>query len=177
MHSTYIVAEVGPNHNGSIDIAVKMIRKLAKIGVDAVKFQLANPDRLYSKDSFKADYQKEIDDCETAKQMSAKNQLSYDEHKLVYSECKTCGVDYSCTAFDLESLSFLDINFELPFFKIASGEIFSLDIIEYISRRNKRVVLSTGMATFVEIETAINLINKYFRKPHSNSGFARQPFA
>lgn len=164
MHSTYIIAEAGPNHNGSVDVAVKMIRELANIGVDAVKFQLAKPDKLYSIDSFKADYQKEIDGCETAKQMSAKNQLSHDEHKLVYGECKKCGLDYSCTAFDLESLIFLDINLELPFFKIASGEIFSLDIIEYISRRNKKVVLSTGMATFFEIETAINLINKYFRK-------------
>ena len=55
---TFLIAEIGPNHNGSFKRAVKMVRKLASIGVDAVKFQIAEPNLVYSDDSFKADYQK-----------------------------------------------------------------------------------------------------------------------
>jgi len=164
MLNTYIVAEVGPNHNGSIEMAIEMVRRISKIGVNAVKFQLSNPDNLYSLDSFKADYQKKNDSSETAKEMSAKRQLSLDEHKILYNECRNNKVDYLCTAFDSESLIFLDRHLDLPYFKIASGEIFSIDMLGYMSNRDKPIILSTGMATFSEIETTINLLNRNGKK-------------
>ena len=123
-----------------------MIDKLAEIGVDAIKFQLVNPDKLYSKDSFKAKYQISNNIKESAKEMSKKMQLSAIDHIKLYERCKKYGVDYLATGFDMDSISFLNENFDLKYFKIASGEIFSLDIIDYISKIDKPIILSTGMS-------------------------------
>lgn len=120
---TYIIAEIGPNHNGDINIALEMIDKLSTIGIDAIKFQLANPDKLYSRDSFKASYQKNNNENESAIELSKNNQLSQEEHIKLYNKCKLLKVDYLCTGFDLDSLIFLDTHFDLKYFKIASGKI------------------------------------------------------
>jgi len=160
----YIIAEIGPNHNGNLENALLMIKELSHIGVDAVKFQLSIPASLYSADSFKANYQKRNGTDDSPLEMSKRNQLSFDDHKKLYLRCNELGVDYLCTAFDIESLTFLDQNFDLRFFKIASGEIFSVDLIRFISKKNKPVLLSTGMASFSEIGTSLNLLNKPFSK-------------
>ena len=80
MEKIFIIAEVGPNHNGSFSMAKKLIDKISKTGADAVKFQLANPEKVYSKEAFKADYQKKNDSSKTIKEMSKKFQLSKSEH-------------------------------------------------------------------------------------------------
>ncbi len=157
---TYIIAEIGPNHNGNLNRAISMVEELAKVGVDAVKFQLAIPENLYSKDSFKPSYQKENDKTVSPLEMSKKNQLSFSDHLKLAEICKYNKVDYLCTGFDMDSLKFLDDNIELSYFKIPSGEILSVDLLEYIGKRNKKVLLSTGMASYQEIETAINKIGK-----------------
>tara|TARA_B100002003_G_C14138649_1_gene547603 strand:+ start:706 stop:1719 length:1014 start_codon:yes stop_codon:yes gene_type:complete len=161
---TYIIAEVGPNHNGSLELAIEYINKLSNIGVDAVKFQLGNPEKTYSQDAFKAEYQKKAENSKSPTEMAKKHQLKPDEHKVLYEKCKESGVDYLCSAFDLDSFLFLDRNFDLPYYKIPSGEIFSIDILDYIAGRNKPIILSTGMATYDEIEVAINLLNRSFKK-------------
>ena len=148
---TFLIAEIGPNHNGSFKRAVKMVRKLASIGVDSVKFQIAEPNLVYSDDSFKADYQKKNDRKKTIFEMSKNLQLSREEHIRLSKICKKLGVIYACTAFDLKSLIFLDKIIKVPFFKIASGEISSLDMIDYIAKRKKPILLSTGTSTFDEI--------------------------
>jgi N,N'-diacetyllegionaminate synthase len=160
----YIIAEIGPNHNGNVKLALEMIDRIAKTGVDAIKFQLVNPELLYSKDSFKALYQKKNDSAKSPIEMSRKYQLKKEDHLTLYERCDFWRIDYICTAFDLESLLFIDSNIPLSFYKIASGEIFSLDIIEYMAKRNKPVILSTGMATYSEISTSIDLINQNFKK-------------
>jgi N,N'-diacetyllegionaminate synthase len=160
----YIIAEIGPNHNGDLNIALSMVEKIAKTGANAVKFQLTNPYLLYSKDSFKAKYQKIDNNDNNVLEMSLKNQLSKNEHIILYNFCKKKGIDYICTAFDIDSLTFLDSNFDMPYFKIASGEIFSLDLLDYISKRNKPIILSTGMATYDEIKLSLDYLNKNFEK-------------
>ena len=164
MKKTYIIAEIGPNHNGDINIAIDMIKKLSSTGVNAVKFQLANPDLLYSKESFKAKYQKENDKSETAIEMSRKNQLTLDEHRYLNQICKENKVDYLCTGFDLSSVKFLNEELDIKYFKIPSGEILSVDILQYISNYDKPIILSTGMSTYEEIELSLKLINKNFPK-------------
>lgn len=162
--NTYIIAEIGPNHNGSIDLAKEMIERLGKIGVNAVKFQLSLPENVYSADAFKVDYQKKNESSKSPLAMSKKYQLSFDQHKVLYNKCRELGVDYICSAFEMESLKFIDNNFDMPYFKIPSGEIFSVDLIDYMAKRNRPFILSTGMATYDEIETAIGLINQNFKK-------------
>lgn len=164
MDKVYLIGEVGPNHNGSVETALMMIEKMAEAGVDCVKFQMTDPYMLYSDDSFKASYQKKNDKAKTAREMSLSYQLKREAHILLYDKCKECGVDYLCSAFDFESLLYLDEHFNMPYYKIASGEIFSLDMIDYISKQNKPIILSTGMATYDEVEIAIKLLNHHSQK-------------
>ena len=159
-----IIAEVGPNHQGNVEVALDMVDKIAETGVDAIKFQMTNPYLLYSEDSFKANYQKNNDSTKGAREMSLRYQLSKDSHFKVYSHCREIGLDYICTAFDMDSLLYLDSMFQMPYYKIASGEIFSTDIIGYIATKDKPVILSTGMATYEEIEKSIFMLNKNFKK-------------
>lgn len=160
----YIIAEIGPNHNGDVTTALRMVEQIAATGVDAIKFQMSNPYELYSDDSFKAAYQKTNDKAPTAREMSLRIQLKPEEHLQVYEKCKSLGVDYICTAFDLGSLQFLDTHTDMAYYKIASGEIFSLDIIDYMAKHQRPIILSTGMATYEEVEKSISLLNKYGRK-------------
>ena len=85
---TLIIAEIGPNHNGSLEIAKKMIKLLSKLDIDVIKFQLGNPNEVYSDDAFKADYQKKNDNEKTIKKMSQKNQLKRSEHLKLSKLCK-----------------------------------------------------------------------------------------
>lgn len=157
---TYIIAEIGPNHNGNLEIAIEMIKKLAAVGVDAVKFQLTIPENIYSKDSFKPTYQKENDSTASPLEMSKKYQLTFSEHLILNKICRESNIDYLCTGFDLESLKFLDENTQMPFFKIPSGEILSTDILNYVADKNKKILLSTGMASYEEIGKAIAILGK-----------------
>ena len=92
--------------------------------------------------------------------MSLSYQLKREAHIPLFEKCKECGVDYVCSAFDLESLLYLDEHFDMPYYKIASGEIFSLDMIDYISERNKPIILST----YEEVEKALTLLNRHSQK-------------
>lgn len=160
----YIIAEIGPNHNGSIKRAFQMVRQLSKSGVDCIKFQLGNPNKVYSRSSFKADYQKKNDDHSNIIEMAKSYQLSLKAHIKLSNFCKKNKLDYACTAFDLESLVFLDKVVKVPFFKIASGEVFSLDMLDYISRQKKSIVLSTGMSTFTDMKIILKKLNKFGKK-------------
>jgi len=163
-NKTFIIAEVGPNHNGSLKLALKMISLIAKTGVDAIKFQLADPEKVYSKDAFKADYQKKGDKSKSILEMSKKIQLKKEDHFKLEKFCKKNNVIYGCSAFDLDSLIYLDKKLNVPFFKIPSGEINSLDMINYMAKRKKRIILSTGMATFQEIENTLKRLKKFGNK-------------
>jgi N,N'-diacetyllegionaminate synthase len=160
----FIIAEIGPNHNGSEALALKMVRKLKFSGVDSIKFQLGNPYKVYSKNAFKADYQKNNDPYLNIVDMAKSYQLTHQSHLKIAKFCKKNNIIYSCTAFDLESLKFLDKIIKIPFFKIASGEVFSLDMLDYISKQNKPILLSTGMTNFAQIKKIIKILNKKKKK-------------
>ena len=164
MKNTYIIAEVGPNHNGSFEMASNYVDVLSEIGVDAIKFQLVNPDLLFSENAIFAEYQKNKNSYNSPKNMAKSHQLSHEDHIKIYKKCLEKNIDYLCTPFDLSSLKFLNENFDLKFFKIASGEIFSVDMLEYISNNSKPIILSTGMATFEEIEKTIEILNLNTKK-------------
>lgn len=157
----YIIAEVGPNHLGSLLLAKQYIKVLSKTGVDAIKFQIGIPQEHYSLDSFFPKYQikhypKKFKLFEVVK----KRLLKLKEHKELYKECKKYNIDYLCSAFDLKSLKYLNTNFKLKYFKIPSSEILSIDQLDYVSKVKKDIILSTGMAKEEEIDFAINRIRK-----------------
>lgn len=156
--STFVIAEIGPNHNGSLDTALEMIARLASSGADAIKFQLAQPEAVYSADAFKAGYQAKNDGAGSVIEMSRRLQLPREAHKVLSESCARAGILYLCTAFDIDSLRFLDETLKVPMFKIASGEMLTLDMLEYMAERGLPVIMSTGMATFDEIECALSVL-------------------
>ena len=164
-NKVYIIAEVGPNHQGSLIKAKKYISKLASIGVDAVKFQIGEAEEHYSLDSIKPEYQKKNikNNLHVIKQ-AKKRLLKFKDHLVLANECKKFKVDYICSAFDLKSLKFLTKNINFPCYKIPSAEIVAMDCLNYIAKKNKPIILSTGMATKKEIEFAIKILNKFKRK-------------
>jgi N,N'-diacetyllegionaminate synthase len=155
---TYIIAEAGVNHNGSIKTAKKLIDIAADAGADAVKFQSFKTDNLVCESAPKAHYQKIENSEESQYQMLKKLELSKEAHFELIQYCSN-RIQFLSSPFDRESLAFLK-QFNLPFTKIPSGEITNLPLLIQIARIMKPVILSTGMATIDEIGNALDVLNK-----------------
>ena len=156
--SVFIIAEAGVNHNGSIDLAKKLIDVASEAGVDAVKFQTFKAENLVSKNAQKADYQKETTDkAESQFEMIKKLELDTDTHIELIAYCKTKSIMFLSTPFDHDSIELLH-NLGLEIFKIPSGEITNLPYLRHIGRLKKKIILSTGMADMGEIEDALNVL-------------------
>ena len=164
MKKVRIIAEVGVNHNGSINLAKKIIKKLSKLDIDFIKFQLAKPEDVYSLDAFKADYQKKNDKEKSVINMSRKLQLSKKNHQHLKNYCNKFKKKYICTAFDLDSLKYLINSIKVPLIKISSGEILSYDMLKFLSKQSKEIILSTGMSSFDEIKKSIKILNRNKKK-------------
>jgi N,N'-diacetyllegionaminate synthase len=156
----FIIAEAGVNHNGSIDLAKKLIDVASLSGADAVKFQTFKAEKLVSKNATKAQYQKKTT-CkkESQLEMIKKLELDKDTHEKLMSYAKEKNIMFLSTPFDLESIELLD-NLGLEIFKIPSGEITNLPYLQKIGALRKKVILSTGMSNMSEIEEALNILIK-----------------
>ena len=158
MRKTFVIAEAGVNHNGNINLAKKLIDVAADAGADAVKFQTFKAVNLVSKQALKADYQKQTTDSnESQFEMIKKLELDADTHKQLIAYCKKKDIMFLSTPFDHESIELLD-KLGLKIFKIPSGEITNRPYLEHIGRLGKQVVLSTGMATLVEVGDALGIL-------------------
>lgn len=161
MSKVFIVAEIGCNHNGDVNLAKKMIDKAKECGVDAVKFQTFKADLLISKFAPKAEYQKKVTSAtESQLEMTKKLELPYEEFINLEKYARNLGLEVFSTPFDFESIDFLAKN-EQKIWKIPSGEITNLPYLEKIAKldiENKEIVISTGMATVEEIENALNIL-------------------
>ncbi len=155
MNKVIIIAEAGVNHNGNMDLAKKLIDEAKNAGADFVKFQTAT--NCTSKYAPKAEYQKRETGEGSQLSMALKLRLSLNQHRQLYDYCKKVGVQYLSTAFDIESIHFLN-SLNLPFWKIPSGEITNLPYLIEIARTHKPIVISTGMAEMNEIGDAIKIL-------------------
>lgn len=153
----YIIAEAGVNHNGSIELAKKLVEKAKEAGADCVKFQTFSSENLVTSDALKADYQKKNTDDTTQLQMLKKLELTYDEFKQLKDFCNEVDIDFISTPFDIESVDFLS-KIDMKFWKIPSGEITNLPYLEKISRTGKPIILSTGMCNLQEVKDAIRIL-------------------
>ncbi|WP_276389058.1 N-acetylneuraminate synthase [Eudoraea chungangensis] len=151
-----VIAEAGVNHNGDISMAKKLIDVACEAEVDFVKFQTFNAKKLVSRSAKKAKYQEENtkDTSESQLKMLQRLELSQEDHFELIAYCKTKGINFLSTGFDLESLEFLN-KLGIPLFKIPSGEITNLPYLRKIASFGKPTVLSTGMANMAEINEAI----------------------
>ena len=158
---TFIIAEAGVNHNGSIDIAKKLIDVAAETGADAVKFQTFKAENVVSRFAAKAEYQKKTTDADESQfDMIKRLELNEDAHKELMDYGRDKGIIFLSTPFDLESIDLLN-NLGIEIFKIPSGEITNLPYLRKIGRLKKKVILSTGMADLGEIGNAINVLTEY----------------
>ncbi|GMB01704.1 N-acetylneuraminate synthase [Pelosinus sp. IPA-1] len=156
---TYIIAEAGVNHNGSIEMAKKLIDVAVQCGVDAIKFQTFRAEKLVSKDAAKADYQKRNTDIgESQFDMIKKLELSEEAHHNLIEYCHEQGIQFLSTPFDLDSLKLLISSFELPYIKVSSGDLTNAPFLLEIARTGKAVILSTGMSTLGEVEIALGIL-------------------
>jgi N,N'-diacetyllegionaminate synthase len=160
MSKVFIIAEAGVNHNGSIELAKKLIDVAVEAGADAVKFQTFKADKLVSKLAQKADYQKQTTSTnETQYEMIKKLELDENAHRVLISYCKDMGIMFLSTPFDHDSIDLLN-SFEMPIFKIPSGEITNLPYLRHIGGLGKEVILSSGMANLDEVQDALEVLIK-----------------
>ena len=153
-----IIAEAGVNHNGSIQLAKKLIDKAVFSGADVVKFQTFTAKNVVSKNAPKADYQKQTTNSnESQFDMIKKLELDERAHKELIAYCKEANIMFLSTPFDLDSVDLLN-ELGLQIFKIPSGEITNLPYLRRIGSLNKKVILSTGMSDLKEIGDAIKIL-------------------
>ena len=156
--STLIIAEAGVNHNGSLELAKKMALVAKECGADVVKYQTAVPEMVISKFAKKAEYQKQTTgDTESQLEMVRKLHFDFAGHKELKEYCDSIGIQYLSAPFDIPSVHFLG-TLGLPYIKVPSGEITNLPYLEEVGRLKIPVILSTGMSTLDEIESALTIL-------------------
>ncbi|GHA27676.1 N-acetylneuraminate synthase [Oceanisphaera arctica] len=154
-----IIAEAGVNHNGSAELAFKLVDAAHAAGVDIVKFQTFKAKSLVTKTARQAEYQtRNTGVAESQFDMLSRLELDHDIHKELIEYCKQLGIEFLSTAFDAESLSFLVNDLGLKTLKIPSGELTNAPFVLEHARTGCDLIVSTGMATLAEVETALGVI-------------------
>ena len=157
--ATFVIAEAGVNHNGSLEIALRLVDAAADAGADAVKFQTFQAARLVSRKAPKAAYQaRTTDPSESQLDMIRKLELDESGHATLLARAKARGIEFLSTPFDLPSLQLLTGRFGLETIKISSGDITNAPFLLAIARTARRVILSTGMSTLAEVEAALGVL-------------------
>lgn len=163
-NKTFIIGEAGCNHNGSIEKAFKLVDIAKRTKLDAIKFQVFNPELLVIKNASKATYAlKNTSKKESQYAMQKKISLTNEDHYKIKKYCEKKKIDFVCSAFDLQSIEFLK-KIKLKIFKIPSGEINNVPYLKKIAKLNVKVILSTGMSTMDEINFAFKIFKAQFLK-------------
>ena len=153
----YLIAEIGINHNGSIDIVKKLIDNAKKADFDAVKFQKRTIEKVYSKEAL--DVKRDSPWGTTNREQ--KNGLEFDlkQYQEIQKYCQKIKIDWSASAWDTESLEFLD-RFDIKFHKIASAMIIDTNFLKRVAEKKKHTFISTGMSTEENIDNAVKIFNE-----------------
>ena len=159
MASTLIIAEAGVNHNGSMDIAKKLVDAAVDAGVDIIKFQTFKSEKLVSKTAKQAEYQQRNIGKATENQLTMlkRLELSSENHYELIQYCKERNIRFWSTAFDMDSIEFLH-SLNMGMWKIPSGEITNYPYIKKIASFHEKVILSTGMCELADIEAALDVL-------------------
>jgi sialic acid synthase SpsE len=164
----YIIDEIGSNHNGDMSLAKKLIDKAVEAGADCIKFQSWTKETIFSKkkyaDNFflKDDYRKRNDT--NLEKIVDKYSISSDQLLELYNYCKDKNIDCTSTPFSHSEADFLVDTLDVPFIKVASMDLDNTPYLEYLSKKNKTIVLSTGLSTLEEIDLAVSTIEKVHKK-------------
>ena len=158
MARTFVIAEAGVNHNGSLDLALKLVDAAAGTGADAVKFQTFRASSLTAGHAPKAAYQDRAIGSSTS-QLEMLRRLELDEaaHHTLLAQCRTRGITFLSTPFDLESADFL-VALDVPRLKVSSGDVTNLPLLRRVGAAHRPTVLSTGMSTLGDVEGALGAL-------------------
>ncbi len=155
----FVIAEAGVNHNGDINLAYKLADIAKEAGADAIKFQTFKTEKVMSKFTDMASYQKKnLSTNESQYGMAKKLELSYKEFKKLKDYCDEIEIMFLSTPDEEDSLNFLVDELNIPFIKIGSGEMTNLPYLRKIAAKDKPIIMSTGMSNLGEVEEAINTI-------------------
>lgn len=157
--SVYIIAEAGVNHNGSVELACKMVDAAKTAGADCIKFQTFKSKNIVSSWAGKAEYQKVETGDSSQQDMLKKLELTYDEFLKLKKYCDSVGICFLSTPFDFDSIEFLN-SIDMPFWKIPSGEVTNLPYLIALAKTGKPVIMSTGMCSLDEIGAAIKALKE-----------------
>lgn len=169
--SLFLIAEVGINHNGDMNIAKQLIDSAKKAGFDAVKFQKRSIDKVYTKDFL--DGPRESPWGKTQRDQKKGLEFTFEQYAEIDRYCKQVGIQWSASAWDVESQAFLS-DFGLPFNKVASAMLGHKPLLKRIASERRKAFISTGMATLDEIDEVVDLFRKSdcpFELMHCNSTY------
>lgn len=157
---TYIIAEAGVNHNGSLDIALQLADEAKKCGCDCIKYQMFQTEKLVTQHAKKAKYQVEntySDD--TQFEMLKKLELNFEQFNIIKEYCKQIDIDFMATPFDCEAVDMLE-KLCVDVYKISSGDITDKRLLQYVASCGKKIILSTGMSNLEEVCEAVGWIEE-----------------
>ena len=155
MSHTLIIAEAGVNHNGKLDLALKLCDAAKESGADVVKFQTWKTEKIITRTVSQADYQTEnTGKTESQFDMLKRLELSYDDFRKIKAHCDKIGIQFASTADEEESLDFL-ISLGIPFIKIGSGEITNIPYLRIMGSKKLPIIISSGMSTLAEVDVAL----------------------
>ena len=156
----FIIAEIGNNHNGNLDTAKELIKTAKEAGADAVKFQVKNIEKSFSKELLDSTYVNENSFGKTYREHKMALEFSEEQMKELYDFATKINIICFSTPFDIDSVDMLE-RIGNPIYKISSFHVTDLKLIEYVCQRKKPIIISTGMSTIEEIDKAVELIKKF----------------
>ena len=157
-----MIAEAGVNHNGSLDMALKLVDVAADSGADAVKFQTFKAEHIITRSAPKARYHLETtgsDEAQSWFELLKSQELTADMHVALIRRCEERGILFMSTPYDAESADLLD-ELGVALFKVASTDLDNLALLDHIARKRKPIILSTGMSTLDEVKVSVSLIRE-----------------
>ena len=161
LEKVYIIAEIGVNHGGSIQNAIKMIDAARLAGANAVKFQTFTAQALVTISTPKVKYQEDTTPSNEDHYSMIENlELSREDHIKIFNYCNSIEIDFISTPYDIDSARFLN-EIGVSIFKVASADIVDLPLHEYLASLNKPVIIATGMSTLGEIDEVVKIYRKY----------------
>ena len=156
-HDAFVIAELGHNHQGSLETCLQMIRAAAYSGASAVKLQKRNNRELFTQEAFDAPYNSENAYGPTYGTHREALEFGESEYKACIEEANRNNILFFATAFDFSSADFL-ANLNVPGFKMASGDLKSLPLLKYVAKLGKPMIISTGGANLIEVDAAVQTI-------------------
>ncbi len=171
-HPTYVIAEIGVNHNGILEYAFELIDAAVDAGADAAKFQKRTLAQIYPK--------KYLENANAGEKnlnyllpILQKVELSDEDYYQIVAYCKQKGITFLCSAFDAESADFID-SLGVPAFKVASADMINLPLLDHLVSKGKPLIVSTGMSRMEEVDTTVNFLKSRgaeFALLHCNSAY------